>query len=281
MGISDFRIVADSASDVFHLKGVDYASVPLKIITNENEFVDNKALDVEHMIKYLSEYKGRSSTACPAPMEWYEAFGDSKYVFCVTLTSKLSGSYNAACLAKTDYEENYPDRKVFVIDSLSAGPEERLIIEKLQELITAEKTFEEISEEITNYTKRTSLYFVLESLTNFANNGRVDPSVAKIASMLGIRIVGKANEGELKPLVKCCGEKKALSAIIERIENTGYKGGKVRIAYCMNEDAARKIAVELRKKYENSDIKIYHTAGLCSFYAEKGGLLVGFEKSEA
>ena len=78
MGISDFRIVADSASDVFQLKGIDYASVPLKIITNENEFVDNKALDVEHMIKYLAEYKGRSSTACPAPMEWYEAFGDSK-----------------------------------------------------------------------------------------------------------------------------------------------------------------------------------------------------------
>ena len=146
---------------------------------------------------------------------------------------------------------------------------------------TTEKSFEEIKEEITEYTKYTSLYFILESLTNFANNGRVDPSVAKIASMLGIRIVGKANEGELKPLVKCCGEKKALSAIIERIENTGYKGGKVRIAYCMNEDAARKIAVELRKKYENSDIKIYHTAGLCSFYAEKGGLLVGFEKSEA
>ena len=111
MGISDFRIVADSASDVFQLKGIDYASVPLKIITNENEFIDDKALDVEHMIKYLADYKGRSSTACPAPMEWYEAFGDSKYVFCVTLTSKLSGSYNAASLAKVDYEENYPDRK--------------------------------------------------------------------------------------------------------------------------------------------------------------------------
>ena len=281
MGISDFRIVADSASDVFHLKGIEYAAVPLKIITNEDEFVDNKELNVEHMIKHLAEYKGRSSTACPSPVEWYDSFGDSKYVFCVTLTSKLSGSYNTACLAQKDYEENYPDRKVFVVDSLSAGPEERLIIEKLRELIEAEKSFEEIKEEITEYTKYTSLYFILESLTNFANNGRVDPSVAKIASMLGIRIVGKANEGELKPLVKCCGEKKALSAIIERIENAGYKGGKVRIAYCMNEDAARKIAIELRKKYENSDIKIYHTAGLCSFYAEKGGLLVGFEKSEA
>ena len=273
-----FKIVADSASDVFHLKGVEYESTPLKIITDENEFVDDKNLNVESMIKFLSEYKGRSSTSCPAPMEWYEAFGDAQYVFCVTLTSKLSGSYSAACLAQKDYEENFPGRKVFVVDSLSAGPEERLIIEKLRELIEEGKSFEEIRDEISEYTKKTSLYFMLESLTNFANNGRVDPSVAKIASMLGIRIVGKANEGELKPLVKCCGEKKALASLLERIENAGYKGGKVRIAYCMNEPAARKIAIEIRKKYEESDIKIYHTCGLCSFYAEKGGLLIGFEK---
>ena len=280
MEFSSFRIVSDSASDVFQLKGADYTSVPLKIITSEEEFVDDKNLNVELMIKHLAGYKGRSSTACPAPVEWYEAFGDAQYVFCVTLTSKLSGSYNAACLAKKDYEENYPDRKVFVIDSLSAGPEERLVIEKLRELIESGNTFEEIREEICEYTKHTALYFTLESLTNFANNGRVDPSVAKIASMLGIRIVGKANDGELKPLVKCCGEKKALAALLERVENSGYNGGKVRIAYCMNEDAARKLAVEIRKKYEDSDIKIYHTGGLCSFYAEKGGLLIGFEKND-
>lgn len=281
MEFSNFRIVSDSASDVFQFKGVDYASVPLKIITNENEFVDDKNLNVEHMIRHLAEYKGRSSTACPSPVEWYEAFGDSQYVFCVTLTSKLSGSYNAARFAQKDYEEKYPERKVFVIDSLSAGPEERLIIEKLRELIESGKTFDAIKEEICEYTKRTSLYFILESLTNFANNGRVDPSVAKIASMLGIRIIGKANDGELKPLVKCCGEKKALAALMERVEKAGYNGGKLRIAYCMNEEAARKLAIEFRKKYEDSDIKIYHTGGLCSFYAEKGGLLVGFEKSEA
>ena len=273
-----FKIVADSSSDMTKLKNVDFESAPLKIITDDKEYVDDKELDLETMIKDLREYKGRSSSSCPSPMNWYDAFGDADYVFCVTITSKLSGSYNAACLAKADYEERYPERKVHVFDTLSAGPEMRLIIEKIRDCIVEGMEFDAICEAVENYSKNTALYFMLESLNNLANNGRVNPAVAKMANMLGIRIVGKAHEGELKPLLKCCGEKKALAALVERIENAGYNGGKLRIAYCMNEEVARKLATEFRRKYDESDIKIYHTGGLCSFYAEKGGLLIGFEK---
>ena len=278
MNISDFKIVFDSSADILTLKDVDFASAPLKIITAEKEYVDNKKLDVEAMINELYEYKGRSSSSCPSPMDWLDSFGDKKYVFCVTLTSKISGRYNSATLAKNDYEESFPDRRVYVIDTLSAGPEVRMMVEKLRELILEGKEFDEICQSAEEYRAQTELYFALESLNNFANNGRVSPAVAKMANMFGIRIIGKAYMGELKPLLKSCGEKKSLSALLERIENAGYKGGKVRIAHCMNEQAAIKIATELRRKYEDSDIKIYHTRGLCSFYAEKGGVLVGFEK---
>ena len=278
MNISDFKIVFDSSADILSLKDVDFASAPLKIITDEKEYVDDKKLNVEEMIKELYEYKGRSSSSCPSHMDWLESFGDAKYVFCVSLTSKISGSYNAAVLAKNDYEESFPDRSVYVVDTLSAGPEVRLMVEKIRELILAGKDFDEICKTVEEYKGKTELYFVLESLNNFANNGRVSPSVAKMANMFGIRIIGKAYLGELKPLLKSCGEKKSLASLLERIENAGYHGGKLRIAHCMNEKAAMKVAMEIRKKYEDSDIKIYHTRGLCSFYAEKGGILVGFEK---
>ena len=278
MNVSDFKIVFDSSADILSLKDVDFASAPLKIITDEKEYVDDKKLNVEEMIKELYEYKGRSSSSCPSHMDWLESFGDAKYVFCVSLTSKISGSYNAAVLAKNDYEESFPDRRVYVIDTLSAGPEVRLMVEKIRELILAGKDFDEICTTVEEYKSKTELYFVLESLNNFANNGRVSPSVAKMANMFGIRIIGKAYLGELKPLLKSCGEKKSLASLLERIENAGYHGGKLRIAHCMNEEAAMKVAMEIRKKYEDSDIKIYHTRGLCSFYAEKGGILVGFEK---
>ena len=278
MGNEMFKIVADSSSDVVKLKGIAFHSAPLKIITSYKEYVDDNTLDVDEMIDDLRVYKGRSSSSCPSAADYVDAFGDAKYVFCIAITSKLSGSFNSAMIAKNIYEETHPDRRVYVIDSLSAGPVLRLMIEWIREQILNKKTFDEICKEFEIYKERLSLYFMLENLNNLANNGRVNPTVAKMATMVGIRIIGKAYEGDLKPLIKCFGEKKALAGLFERIENAGYCGGKIRIAHCGNEAGALKLATEIRKKYEDSDIKVYHTRGLCSFYAENGGLLVGFEK---
>ena len=75
------------------------------------------------MLKELKSYKGKSSTSCPNVGDWLAAFGDAQYVLCVTITATLSGSYNAAMQAKAHYEEMYPDRKVYVLNSLSAGAE--------------------------------------------------------------------------------------------------------------------------------------------------------------
>ena len=200
-------------------------------------------------------------------------------MFCVTITSGLSGSYNSACVAKQMYEAEHPGKKVCVIDSLSAGPELVLIIEKLQELIAQGLSFEEISEQIKSYQQQTGLVFMLESLKNFAANGRVSPTVAKIAGVLGIRIVGKASEeGTLEPVDKCRGENKSLNSIVEHMLHNGLSKGKVRIAHCENEDAARELKNRILAKLGQVDVQIHTCRGLCSYYAEKGGLLVGYEK---
>ena len=125
------KIVADSASDVLKLNDLSFAAAPLKIVTSEKEFIDNEALDAEAMVIYFDSYKGKSSTSCPNPADWITAFGDAEDIFCVTITSGLSGSYNSAMAAKKEYEEMHPKRKVYVIDSLSTGPEMKLIVEKL------------------------------------------------------------------------------------------------------------------------------------------------------
>ncbi|WP_054639693.1 DegV family protein [Lactococcus fujiensis] len=119
-------------------------------------------------------------------------------------------------------------------------------------------------------------------MKNLANNGRVNPLVAKAVGLLGIRIVGKASEkGDLDPLDKCRGEKRALSCIFDNMNKLGFKGGKVKIGHVGNETAAHSLKQIILSKFENTDIEIYPTRGLCSFYAEKGGLLVGFEKADA
>ena len=281
MALTENKIVADSSADTLILKDIPFASAPLKIITDKKEYVDNAFLDTEEMVNDLLKYNGKSSSACPGIGDWENAFKDSKNVYCVTITSGLSGSYNSAMVAKRDYEHNNPGRKVCVIDSLSAGPELRLIIEKLSEFIKAGKAFEIISKEIEEYKKNTGLLFMLESMKNLANNGRVNPLVAKAVGLLGIRVVGKASDkGTLEQLDKCRGENKALQSIVSHMKKAGHNGGKVRISHCFNEVAAKNLKDMIVAEF-NSAVEIYKTRGLCSFYAEKGGLLVGFEKAGA
>ena len=114
------RIVVDSSAN---MAAPDSAvvSVPLKIITDEKEYIDDANLNTAAMVWDLQTYTGKSSTACPSPQDWLEAFGNAPFVFCIAITSNLSGSCNAACIAKADYELAFPDRKVCVIDSLSTG----------------------------------------------------------------------------------------------------------------------------------------------------------------
>ena len=273
------KIVADSSANVESLLESPYAVAPLKIITADREFVDDKNLDVDSMVNYFDLYKGKSKTSCPNPADWLEAFGDADDIFCVTITSGLSGSYNAACIAKQMYESEYEGKRVHVIDSLSAGPELRLIIEKLRELIAAGKPYEEICSQIQHYTHSTGLLFMLESLKNFAANGRVSPAVAKIVGILGIRIVGKASEqGTLEPMNKCRGEARSLETIVSRLKEYGLSEGKVRIDHCDNFAAANRLKDLICKQIPAAKVEIGKCRGLCSYYAEKGGLLVGFEK---
>ncbi len=273
------KIVADSSADTLMLEGVSFGYAPLKILTEQKEYVDDAVLDVVDMTKELSRYSGKSSTACPGVGDWLAAFGEAERVFCVTITSNLSGSYNAACIAAKDYEEQHPGRRVFVLDSLSAGPELRLILEKLREFVRADMPYEDIVTAITAYKETTGLLFMLESMKNLANNGRVNPIVAKAAGFLGIRAVGKASDiGTLELLNKCRGEEKALQSMVENMKKLGYAGGRVRISHCSNESAAHALANKILARFGTSQIEIYPARGLCSFYAEQGGLLVGFEK---
>lgn len=272
------KIISDSSSNMYAMDGIDFTSVPLRIVTNEKEYVDNTDLNVASMVGELSSYKGRSGTACPGVGDYLAAFEGYDEIYCVTITSNLSGSYNAAMTAKQQYEEDNPGAKVHIVDSLSAGAELKLHLNKIKELVLQGKVFETIVQEIEEYKeKHTRLQFSLESLHNLANNGRVNPAVAKIAGLVGLRMVGDATGGVLNPNDKCRGEKKAISTIFSNMKKAGYKGGKVLIDHCLNNKAPAALKELVLKEFPNAHIEIGAMGGLCSFYAEKGGLIIGYE----
>ena len=156
----------------------------------------------------------------------------------------------------------------------------RLLLERLRDDVASEMDFEAICDDVSAYSAHTGLLFVLESMKNLANNGRVSPIVAKLVGIAGIRIIGKASdEGTLETLHKCRGDEKSLKTIMESLVSEGYVGGKISIGHCQNLEIAENLRDMILTAYKNAKIEIHKLRGLCSFYAEKGGVLIGFEKN--
>lgn len=272
------KIVADSSCDMWELNGVDFAVAPMTISTDNKHYVDNQELDVHLMSEELAKYKGVSHTACPSVGSWLDCYEGFDEVFVITLTGAMSGTYNSAMTAKGIYEEENENVKVHVFDSLSTGPEMRLLIEKLKEMIEEDLPFEEIVEKGQDYLNHTRLFFALKSLHNFAMNGRVSKAVASAIGVLNISIFATASEeGTIQQISKCRGEKKVVKSMIEHLENAGYHGGKVRISHADNLKLAHSVRDKILELYPHADIIVYPMGGLCTYYAEKGGLLVGCE----
>ena len=273
----DCKIVADSSADILTLSHVDFAAVPMKVTAADRTWVDDEDVNVENMLETLRSHKGPSFSACPSQEDWRIAFGEAKYVFCVTITSALSGCHNAACLAAREYQEEHPDRRVLVIDSLSTGPEMALLAEKLEELCLTLDSFDAIAAEIQAYQQRTHLTFILRSLHNFVNNGRVSPAVGALVGLLSIRVVGVASAaGELQPIAKCRSDRKAIAQIIDVMRQRGFDGGRVLIDQCHSENGAAALREAILAAWPEARITVNSTRALCSYYAEEGGMLVGF-----
>lgn len=272
------KYVVDSSCDIFLYGDVKIESAPLIIYTDEVSYTDDENMDVHGMLDTLQNYNGRSYTACPGTEEWLKAFEGGDVIYVAALTSGLSGTYNSAMVAKDIYLQDHPDAKIEVFDSLTTGPELRLIMEKIIDLDKSGIPFEEVCSKAREYMNHTRLFFALASLHNMGQNGRVNKVLVSAVGLLGISIIATASEdGKVKTIAKSRGEKKVIKHMLEEIMEAGYKGGKLRISHVENEPLAEKLAAAVREHFPGADIEIYPAGGLCSYYAERAGILVGCE----
>ena len=275
--IMNYRIVADSSSNILSMEDPHYFSVPMKVRA-EKEYIDNADLDLSQMVEDLKKHKGTSGSSCPNVGEWLDAFDDVDMVFGTTMSKGLSGSYNAAVQAANAYMEENPGKKAYIFNTLSAGPQQAFLNEKVMELASQGLDFETIKEKALEYYRYTHILFCLESMMNLARNGRTSMAVAKIAGMLGIRVCGDVQAGMITPVHKPRGAKKATETLVEMMKERGfYDGAQLRIAHCFGEKQAQDLADATLAQFPNARITIEPTTALCSFYAETGGLMIGFE----
>ena len=277
-----WKIVADSGCDYREITDLAnqtrFESVPLTIQIDHEIFVDNAQLDIDGMMEKMYATSSASKSACPSPDDYLRSFEGAENIFVVTITGSLSGSHNSAQLAKKLFLEENPTANIHVIDSLSAGGDVDLIVRKLNDLIKEGLSFEQVVEAITHYQANTKLLFVLAKVDNLVKNGRLSKLIGAVVGLLNIRMVGEASDtGTLELLQKARGAKKALTAAVDEVLKAGYKGGRIIIAHRNNEKFCQQFSEVIKEKFPAADISFLPTSGLCSFYAEEDGLLMGYE----
>ncbi|MDO4317329.1 MAG: DegV family protein [Lachnospiraceae bacterium] len=279
--MKEYGILVDSGCELDSMELPDntgFEKVPLKIRIGEREFCDDSRIDMEDFHRTLADYRGKTSSAAPAPGEWAEACRPYEKAIALPITGMLSGSCASANAAVNMLAEEAPEKQVFVLDTLSAGPEISLLAHKAAELIRRKLDFAALREQLCAYHKKTRLLFVLESVQNLANNGRVSRIEAKLMQTLRIQLLGRASdEGTLEPLSKCRGKGRVWQKLLEQMHAEGYRGGRVIISHCNNPQSAKELRELLLERFREAKISIMNTKGLTSYYAENGGVLVGYE----
>lgn len=277
------KILVDSACDLKEIKniaeGISYHRIPLKFVVGDKEFVDDENLDALQMMDEVYAYPGKTSSACPSPEDWAKHFREADESYVLTITSNLSGSYNSAVVAKQMVLEEDPTKKIYILDSLSAGGEMVLHARKMYELVAQETPFEEVCKIMDDYAvNHTRIVFMLYRIDNLVKNGRVSKIAGMAAGLLNLHMIGRATEvGTIESFGKARNKKKGAAIALEEMEREGYCGGKVVIANCGNPEGAEMMKEAISAKYADVDFEFIDMGGLCSYYAEKSGLMIGYE----
>lgn len=278
-----YGIVVDSGCDRKCLPagapdGIDFTRAPLNLDIGEKTFVDDFDLDIDSFMKEMYAYSGKTGSAAPSPSSYFEAYEKSENVFVITITSALSASYSSSLIAADMFRSQYPERNIHVLDSKSTGSEMSLFVRKLTDLIGEGLEFDEIATAIDEYSQKTHILFILQSLSNLVKNGRVSKLSGSIAGVLGIKALGFANElGQIIVRDKSRGKTKIYDKTIEEMKVLGFAGGRVILTHCHNMPMVEYVSSKLLAMYPDCDIEVLTTSGLCSYYSEEGGLLIGFE----
>lgn len=275
----NYKIVVDSCCELpaEYQSDARFERVPLGLEVGEYHILDDENFNQAEFLYQVANCPNCPKSSCPSPERFMEAYHtQAENVYAVTLSSKLSGSYNSAVLGKNLYEETYGAKNIHVVDSESASCGETQIALKLFELSEAGLPFEEVVERITDFRNHMNTYFILDNLETLRKNGRLSKVKAFVASRLNIKPVMGASEGEIMQRSQGIGMKKAMEKMVDLIV-TELKDShlkKIIITHCNARERAERMKQLLTEKIENIEIMILDTAGISSMYANDGGIIV-------
>lgn len=275
-----YKIIIDSCGELTDEMKKDghFQSVALELDVDDYHITDDESFDQLEFLKRVKASKNSPKSSCPSPQRYMEAFAsDAEHIYVVTLSAKLSGSYNSAVLASNLYAEDHADKHIYVVDSKSASIGETLIGLKIQELEEAGLSFEAIKEKTERYVEEQHTFFVLETLDTLRKNGRLSNLKALVAGALNIKpVMGSTPEGSICQLDQARGIGKALDRMVKEVisKTSNCEQRMLAISHCNCPERAQLVKEKLEQVAAFKDIIIVNTAGVSTMYANNGGIII-------
>ena len=274
------NLVSDSSCD---LRSVDISGpqVRLQVISmhlhiGHRDFPDDEDLNLRQILAAMA--KSSSSTACPSPQAFADAFAQGDESICVTISSPLSGTYQAAVTGRELALSQDPEKKIFVLDSRSTAGCMVLLLRKAAALYEDGRPFEEICDILTTYRDNLRTCFTLMSFHNLIQAGRMKPITGALLQSLGIHVIAQATpEGTISVAGKARGEVKTYQAIVEQMQKSkNCRGAEVIVSHCENLVGAVRLKEQILKELPVRSVEIRSCRGLTGYYAMEGGLILAY-----
>ncbi|QSX08273.1 DegV family protein [Alkalibacter rhizosphaerae] len=277
----DYKIVVGSSCDLTKEQQaeINHATVPFTIQIDGEDLIDDETLPLDTLISKMKKSVGAIRTACPSPQHFLEKYKEGEHIFVVTISSRLSGTYNSAMTAKDMYLEQFENKFIHVFDSLSAAIAETLIVIRVKKYIDHNLSLKEIVENTEAYIKEMKTMFVLENLDNLIKNGRMSKLTGMFAQFLHIKpILAADGLGEIKLVEKSRGTKKALKKMVELIgsEGSDFSDRIFGVVHCNALEKAHYVKDMVMEKYNFQDVIVTEAQGLSAVYMDDGGIVVAF-----
>lgn len=281
MLMSNYVLITDSASDLpFEIaESLEVEILPMKYMVNDTPCID-KDFDMENFYNLLRG-KALSLTSQTNVEEFSSYFSgyleSGKDILYIGFPLSLSGMNNSAKIAARELSEKYPERKIIVIDSMSASIGQGLLVYYAALKKKSGATINEVADFVEENKLKFCHWFTVDDLYHLKRGGRISQATAVVGSILNVKpLLSMNNEGKLYVFDKIRGKKKVLDLMSLKIENLNSNYKKVFVGHADCLEDAKYVAEKISAKDSSLDITITHLGPIIGTHTGPGTVALAF-----
>ena len=268
------QIVTDSTSDI-QTNDAEQAGitiVPAYVLFGEEQFRDGLTISGGEFYRRLQQKGTFPKTAQPSPQDFADAFGElapNGPVLALTVSSKMSGTYNSALIGRDMALKDHPDATIEIVDSLLVTMGLGMLAQEAASRAQAGAGIEEIAEWARDTASRTRIYFAVDTLEYLARGGRIGKAQRLLGGLLSVKPVLEFRDGEVHPLERVRSRAKAHALLESYVHQSGTPE---RLAYASttDHDKAREMAGRAMERLNLNDVPVYTIGAAVGTYAGPG-----------